>query len=290
MQTRLTVILFLIVALLGCRKSHPGITAGWPPELPLPDGDTLARPPAPDPPDIVPPTYQQRPVHQDIGSNVGGFYEALPPGYDSSAAAYPLIVFLHGGGELGDGNRDLPLVLKHAIPKMIKEKSFPLTFNVGDSSFSFVVISPQFKEWPQSKDVEAVMNYAVEHYRISRHRIYMVGLSMGGGATWKYAADYGKRLAAIVPICGAVWSDTADAKRIAHADLPVWAFHNMDDQAVPVRSTTRYIEFMNKEGTAIAPRVTLWTTGGHDAWTKATDPAYREDGKNIYEWMLQYIR
>jgi len=29
---------------------------------------------------------------------------------------------------------------------------------------------------------------------------------------------------------------------------------------------------------------------GHDAWTKATDPDYRENGMNIYEWMLQYHR
>ncbi len=288
MRTRLISVLVLVIVLAGCRKSHPGMAVQLPPEAP-PEEDTLILRPPPVEPE-VPPAYQQEAVHRDIGANVGGFYEALPPGYDSSEAAYPLIVFLHGGGELGDGNKDLPLVLKNAIPKRIREQTFPLSFAVGDSTFSFVVISPQFKEWPQPNDVEAVVNYALENYRINQHRVYMVGLSMGGGATWKYAADHGRRLAAIVPICGAVWSDTADAKRIAHADLPVWAFHNMDDAAVPVRSTTRYMEFMNAEGTTIPPRVTLWPTGGHDAWTKATDPSYKEDDKNIYEWMLQYVR
>jgi len=36
--------------------------------------------------------------------------------------------------------------------------------------------------------------------------------------------------------------------------------------------------------------MTLWPTGGHDAWTQASDPEYREEGMNIYEWMLQYKR
>ena len=35
-------------------------------------------------------------------------------------------------------------------------------------------------------------------------------------------------------------------------------------------------------------KLTLWPTGGHDAWTKATSPSYKENGMNMYEWMLQY--
>jgi hypothetical protein len=44
---------------------------------------------------------------------------------------------------------------------------------------------------------------------------------------------------------------------------------------------------------AIPPRLTEFEPMGllgHDAWTRATDPHYRENNKNIYEWMLSYHR
>jgi hypothetical protein len=59
---------------------------------------------------------------------------------------------------------------------------------------------------------------------------------------------------------------------------------------VTVKSTTRYARLINAANPKYPPKVTLWPTGGHDAWTKASDPEYREDGKNMYEWMLQFVR
>ena len=114
---------------------------------------------------------------------------------------------------------------------------------------------------------------------------------MGGGAAWEYAGSaYGNRLAAIVPICGASWADSAVAKKIAQNDVPAWAFQNEHDQAVTVNSTRRYVRLINAENPLYPVKVTYWPTGGHDAWTKSSDPEYREEGKNIYEWMLQFTR
>ncbi len=61
--------------------------------------------------------HTQKAVHFNVNENIGGFYEALPPDYNSSTNKYPLLLFLHGGGELGDGVNDLSKVLKHSIPK-----------------------------------------------------------------------------------------------------------------------------------------------------------------------------
>ena len=60
--------------------------------------------------------------------------------------------------------------------------------------------------WPTFTDVDGVIEYAIKNYEVDKKRIYLTGLSMGGGAVWEYAgADlkYAKKLAAIVPICGA---------------------------------------------------------------------------------------
>ena len=113
---------------------------------------------------------------------------------------------------------------------------------------------------------------------------------MGGGATWDYAALYAGKIAAIVPICGASVSNAVKAKSIADANLPVWAFHNEDDYTVPVNNTKNYISMINSFNPTPPAKMTLWPTGGHNAWTKASDPAYKEDNLNMYEWMLQYHR
>jgi predicted peptidase len=246
----------------------------------------------PELPDTIPApvTYNQVPVYADVNQNIGGFYEALPAGYDSSLKKYPLLIFLHGGGELGNGTTDLPLILKNSIPKLLYHKTFPRSFTVNDSAFSFIIISPQFKIWPVVRDVHAIVQYSMEHYRVDSQRVYIVGISMGGGATWEYAGDYGRSLAAIVPICGASWADSTVAKNIAATGVPSWAFHNLDDSSVKVSSTKRYVNIINSNNPVHPVRLTLWPTGGHDAWSKATDPSYKEDNMNIYEWMLQYTR
>ncbi len=229
-------------------------------------------------------------VNTTISANCAGFYRALPARYDSTTKKYPLLVYLHGAGEMGNGTTDLSNVLHNALPHLINNHLFPANFISGGKNFSFIVISPQFKSWPASDDVEAVVQYAIKKFRIDESRIYVTGLSMGGGATWDYAALHAGKIAAIVPICGASSPTTAKAQSIADAGLPVWAFHNDDDYTVSVNVTKQYISMINSFSPTPAAKMTIWPTGGHDAWTKASDPAYKENNLNIYEWMLQYHR
>lgn len=69
--------------------------------------------------------------------------------------------------------------------------------------------------------------------------------------------------------------------------------HNDPDGFVSIGEAMNLVYKMNLFNTAIPPRVTIFPAFGlygHDAWSKATDPGYGEDGKNVYEWMLQYSR
>lgn len=233
----------------------------------------------------------QTAVTANVSSAIGGFYKALPARYDSTTKKYPLLVFLHGVGETGNGTTDLSRLLVNAVPKLLNQHSFPPQFTVNGTNYSFIVINPQFKVWPQPADVNAMIDYAVAHYRVDESRIYVSGLSMGGGNTWDYAVAYATRVAAVVPISGASWPTKDQMGNIAKANLPVWAFHNSDDGTVSVNTTITNVDNINSFNPAIPAKKTIWATGGHDAWTKATNPATREcDGKNMYEWMLQYTR
>lgn len=240
--------------------------------------------------DLVPETLPaiQTAVSKTINANCAGYYQALPARYDSSSKKYPLIVFIHGIGELGNGTTDLKNMLRAGLPKLINKKGFPPDFVVGGKHFSFVVISPQFKNWPGPDDVHGVVQYAKKNFRIDTTRIYVTGLSMGGGVTWEYSAKYGASLAAVVPICGGSSPDNKRAQQIASFNLPVWAFHNEDDATVPVSFTRDYVSKINSHKPAVLAKATIWATGGHDSWTKAYDPAYKENGLNMYAWMLGY--
>jgi len=232
----------------------------------------------------------QTPRHVSINGNCGGFYEYLPQGYNSSET-YPLIIYIHGLGELGNGGSwELPRVLNNGIPKLIQWGQFPASFNSGGQNHRFIVISPQFVQWPSANDINAVVNYAVQHYRVNANRIYVTGISMGGGLTWEYGSSYASRVAAMVPVCGASWPDPTRAQQIAAGRVAVWATHNNGDGVVPVWYTNDYITHINNSGANPSAKKSIWNSTSHDAWSQTYDPNYRENGMNIYEWMLQYTK
>ncbi|HEX5026054.1 MAG TPA: hypothetical protein VFV68_12320, partial [Agriterribacter sp.] len=174
---------------------------------------------------------------------------------------------------------------------LLKNKTFPPNFTVGGQNFSYIVISPQFKTWPNAGNVNALITYIVSKLRIDKSRIYVTGLSMGGGVTWDYAGSkFGYKVAAIVPVCGATGPSDSKAKIIASNHLPVWAFHNQYDDKVSYYNTVNWVNSINKYSPNPKPRITIFQDPdkGHDAWTKAYSLTYKENNMNVFEWMLQY--
>ena len=229
-----------------------------------------------------------------MGENTNGFYEYLPQSYSSSNDQYPLIIFIHGLGDRGNGNPvELKRVLQNGIPKMLDEGTFPVSIELNNKSFEFIILSPQFIEWPEPDHVDNVINYAINNYRVDINRIYLTGLSMGGGAVWDYAGNnsiFAKKIAAIVPVCGGSWPEPERAYIIGDADLPVWATHNDGDPTVPVHYTHDYVSRINSRSPNPPAKKTIFDDDTHDAWTKTYDPSFTENGLNIYQWMLQYQR
>ncbi len=232
----------------------------------------------------------QKAVHKRVSDNIPGFYESLPARYDSTSKKYPLLVFMHGSAEKGSGGDKLNLVLKNSVPRLINQQKFPASFISRGQHYSFIVLSPQTTGNSTAADVNSMIDYALENLRIDEARIYIIGLSMGGGAVWNAAAAYGSKIAAAVPICGATNATEAKAKSIADHKVSVWAFHNTDDKTVSVATTDNFVAYINDHSAGLRAKKTIWATGGHDAWTKASDPAWKEEGMNVYEWLLQFSK
>lgn len=225
-----------------------------------------------------------------IDTNCNGYYTYLPKNY-SVEKKFPLLIVLHGMGELGNGNSDLPKVLRNGPMKLIADGSFPDSFVVNGTIFSFIVFAPQFVRWPWPGTTTAIIDFAIRNYSVDTTRIYLTGLSMGGGAVWECIGNnpaYAKKIAAAVPVCGASLTDSIKGRNIASADLPIWATHNDGDKTVTVEYTWKYIRSINDAPIPPKPRarLTIFPVQSHNAWTKTFDPNYRENGFNVYEWML----
>jgi len=239
-------------------------------------------------PEISAPNFKA--VESPVGGNVAGYYVGLPSRYDSTSKNYPLLVFLHGINELTTAGKSLGSISNLGTTRFLNNKTFPASFSVNGKSYSFIVVSPQFKEWPKAADVNTLVDYMVEKYRVDASRIYVAGISMGGGAAWDFAGDFGSKVAAIVPISGASFAEEKRCANIASNKVAVWAFHNSGDKIVAPTVSKQFIEKINSNHAEPAAKLTVFESVDHDAWTKATDPNYKENGMNIYEWMLQYSK
>lgn len=248
-----------------------------------------------------------------IDNNINGFWEYLPRNYNTDVnTKYPLLIFIHGAGEQGSTQDEatINLVLRSGPPRLIRNGNFPDSFFMGNQWFKFIVISPQIKNGIsgvtsiiQPSTIEAVIQYAITTYRVDATRIYLCGLSMGGGATWDYAGsslNAARKLAGIAVAAGAGDLSTQEATNIAEADLPVLATHNINDNIIAADRTVANINAINSFSPVPLPKAVYWETGGHNVWGRTYEnivPGASVNGNladtlgmNAYQWLLQFFR
>lgn len=223
-----------------------------------------------------------------------GYYLYRPGGYQDNGPAYPLLVFLHGAGEKGNsqtgGIDTLSEVLVNGPPKLIENDTW-------NPPTPMLVASPQCHDsgWNANK-VHGFIAYLVSNYNVNEERIYLTGLSMGGGGTFAYCVAKGQEafVAAAIPICG--WGNPPLADDMKH--IPVWAFHGDADGTVNVNGSINMINAINAANPPTRALLTIYPGVGHNSWAKTynssgmgTESAdYDPFDMTIYAWMLQYKR
>src|SRR5450755_3756911 len=241
-----------------------------------------------------------------------GFLQFTPSDYGSQK--HPLIVFLHGIGERGNGTTQINNVAANAIPKFCAAGA-SMRFTVAGVTSSFVVLSPQLSAalgyWP-TYYVKEMIAYAKANLQIDTNRIYVCGLSLGGGGIWRLITDtqnfdhtFDGTIAAAAPVCGTQEETDADfCTTIGTNHLPVWAFHSMDDATVNVGATQHAEILANMCGNTPASKFTYYQSGGHGgAWIHAYDTGHITvpvvvngvvsnftASPNLYEWFLSNTR
>lgn len=196
----------------------------------------------------------------------------VPEKYPESTERWPLVLYLHGSGERGNNLENLKM---NGLPKLVGREG---------KSFPFLIVSPQCveeKSWSNDSQIvalSALLDDVTARYRVDLDRVYVTGISMGGLATWRLAADYPDRFAAIVPICGR--TDPSRAARISK--LPIWVFHGALDPIVPPENSTEMVAALKAAGSNV--KFTLYPDAGHDCWTETYN------NPELYQWLLEQKR
>jgi predicted peptidase len=147
-----------------------------------------------------------------------------PP--EAASGPRPFILFLHGAGESGVNNT---LQVNGNIDNLLAEAKRRGAY----------LYAPQTNNaWGNATTNARVMSMvdkALAELNVDGGRLYVTGLSMGGGGTWNFLNSYKSRWAAGVPICGV--SPATGFAPASLLDMPIWAFHARDDATVGVATS-----------------------------------------------------
>ncbi|PIM68006.1 phospholipase [Streptomyces sp. JV178] len=150
----------------------------------------------------------------------------------------PLVVTLHGGGEVADNNMTQLTSNRIAVTfaKPERQRRNPAFVLSPQIPLPRPMDGPDGTDWTDAKVqaalIELIDTFVSEHSRnVDTARLYLVGLSSGGRGIYSLLAKRPDMFAAALPTAG--WGETATMERITH--IPIWADHSVDDPVVPYR-------------------------------------------------------
>src|SRR6202161_4635036 len=204
----------------------------------------------------------------------------------------PLVIYLSGSGGLGDDN--------------LKQLQFGNIFGTrvwllpeNQKKFPCYVVAPQTdRGWARydvtqessgkakvipglgdgSRVALEVIDALRREFPIDDARIYVTGQSMGGAGVWNIIAGRPNFFAAAVPCCGSESTENGTES----LETPLWCFHGVADQTVPVSISRERIAARRKAGGH--PLYTEYAGVDHEVWQLAfTEPA-------LIEWVFSQRR
>lgn len=149
---------------------------------------------------------------------------------------FPLVLFLHGGGERGANNITQITANEGAAAFAAPDRQ------ASDPSYILAAQVPVGSSWTTPAQQAALMELLdtiVAGNPIDKDRLYVTGMSMGGIGTFDLLPKYADKFAGALPIAAA--GDVTKMPLIK--DVPIWATHSIDDPTV--NYTTGTLALMN---------------------------------------------
>lgn len=174
----------------------------------------------------------------------------FPQGY-KEGESYPTLIFFHGAGTRGE-----------SVELLMGNEFFTQTAKF--ENFPFVSIAPlcDGNSWfDVMETLIAFSKFILSQSYCDESRLYLIGNSMGGYATWQLAMSAPELFAAIIPICGGgmYWN----AAQLVN--VPIWAFHGALDPCVFPEESQKMVDAVNRRGGNA--KLTIYPENSHNAWS-----------------------
>lgn len=213
-------------------------------------------------------------------------YRLLQPGENAHGKKFPLIIFLHGLGERGTDNEKqlmwggqmfLNPATQEKYPAYVLFPQCPETafWAYKDIPASFRNMKAEEQMPAPFKAVKEMIDTYLTYPEIDRSRVYIIGLSMGGMATFDMVSRFPDTFAAAVPICGAV--DPSRLENVKGVSFRI--FHGDADITVPVECSRAAYRALRKAGVKV--EYFEYPGCGHGSW----NPAFSRD--DFMEWLFK---
>ncbi len=146
---------------------------------------------------------------------------------EKSDGKLPLLINLHGGGPRWFNNSfQQQLVI---ATELGMKRGFDLAELAGKE---LIVLDPNTAERWDANALDTMLDYVLKTFpEIDTNRVYVMGYSAGGGATWRWINQSADRFAAAAPCGFTGGSAQDDAKKLAK--LPIWSMAGGDDGKNP---------------------------------------------------------
>jgi predicted peptidase len=194
----------------------------------------------------------------------------LPTDYKLNKKKYPLVIYLHGSSQRGN---DLNKLKSYGLPQLVDK----------GRNFDFIIASPQcpanVSHWYTENWFDSLFLELTSKYEIDLTRVYLTGISMGGGGVFEVAKEHPDTFAALVPLCA--WASSPE--HICRLNkIPIWTFHGTNDDSVPIAETKEKVRKLQECNGNI--KFTQLENEGHGIqWLYE-----RQDKYDIYDWMLSH--
>ena len=228
-------------------------------------------------------------VYQDGGHKLP--YRFYQPEQKNSGQKYPLVIFFHGAGERGLDNRTqfqrfAPTIFWQKYPCYVVAPECPARTAENSNAesvwvdTSFGAPSHKMKEiptWPLQLAMQLI-NQIIKENKVDVNRIYVIGLSMGGFATWEIIQREPGLFAAAIPICGGGDPDYAAKLN----SIPLWVVHGGSDRTVPVTRSREMVSAIQASGGNV--KYSEYPGVDHDSWSQTYG------NPEIWDWLFSQVK
>lgn len=219
----------------------------------------------------------------------------------ASAAPQPLVVWLHGGGEVGTDN----------LKQLTENKGAVAWIESGYDTSVLAVQFPKnygWKIYDNAEELSRMRDYfevqaeligeLVDSGKVDPNRIYVAGVSSGGGGALRFLMQYPGLFAGSIVVAAkdtvADYTGSVEAFKRELQDLPdvpVWLVHAQNDPITDSRTSTLAYEALTQLGSKQA-KLTIYDDAFMDAnrfygnlkhWSWV--PVFND--KEMFDWLFE---